>query len=102
MRGCTSRGSSSGGVGCLVAVDVAAHRGVAATAAVGGGLCGGRHFAPNLAQGIDDLLGRFLERESGVKILRYPAVAEKDTQRHNWEPAPTPVESFREIAKPFV
>jgi len=51
---------------------------------------------------VDDLLGRFLERESGVKILRYPAVAEKDTQRHNWEPAPTPVESFREIAKPFV
>ena len=39
---------------------------------------------------VDDLLGRMLERDSKLKVLRYPAIAERDTHHHVWEPAPTP------------
>ena len=51
---------------------------------------------------VDDLLGRMLERDSKLKVLRYPAIAERDTHHHVWEPAPTPIEPFREIHKPYV
>jgi hypothetical protein len=51
---------------------------------------------------VDDMLGRFLEREPNAKVLRYPAIAEKDTKHHVWQLAPTPAEPFHEIAKPYV
>jgi hypothetical protein len=47
-------------------------------------------------------LGRMLERESKLKVLRYPAIAEKDTQHYEWRPAPTPYEPFREVSRPYV
>jgi hypothetical protein len=51
---------------------------------------------------VDDLMGRFLERQPNIKVLRYPAIAEKDTKHHEWIPAATPAEPFRELAKPYV
>jgi predicted phage terminase large subunit-like protein len=34
---------------------------------------------------VDDLLGRFLERHKGIKVLRYPAIAERDEKHYTWD-----------------